>query len=264
MSHSIKQVFACVLLGLPVASVLAQPVKAAPTAPAANTATAPAPRPDEWWAKRQDVVNERVKQGGVDVVFIGDSITQGWEGAGKEMWEKHFAPLHAVNLGFSGDRTQHVLWRLDHGNLEGIHPKAAVIMIGTNNSNGADNTAEEIAAGIGRIVAQLHEKTPRTQVLLLAIFPRGEKPNAQREKISKVNEAIAKLDDGKTVHYLDIGPKFLEKDGTLSKEIMPDFLHLSAQGYTIWAEAVAPKVAELMKGEPAKPGEPGKAEKPKK
>jgi beta-glucosidase len=119
-------------------------------------------------------------------------------------------------------------------------------MIGTNNSNGNDNTAEEIGAGITAIVTKLREKLPNTKVLVLAVFPRGAAPNPQREKNAKASEIAAKLADDKMVYYLDIGPKFLAADGTLSKDIMPDLLHLSPKGYDIWAEAIEPKVTELM------------------
>jgi beta-glucosidase len=195
---------------------------------------------------RHNAFNERVKKGDVDLLMIGDSITQGWEGKGKEAWDKHLAPRKAVNLGIGGDRTQHVLWRLENGNIAGIKPKLAVIMIGTNNSNGNDHTAQEIGEGIQAIVAKLREKLPGTKVLILAIFPRGEKPNAQREKNAAASAFAAKMADGKMIHFLDIGPKFLAEDGTLSKEIMPDLLHLSPKGYTIWAESIDAKVAELM------------------
>jgi beta-glucosidase len=205
----------------------------------------PVPR-DGDQMKRHERFNERVKQGNVDLIFIGDSITQGWEGAGKDVWAKHYAKRNAVNLGIGGDRTQHVLWRLDHGNIDGIAPKLAVLMIGTNNSNGSDNTAEEIAAGITAIVEKLRAKLPQTKVLVLAIFPRGPKPNPQREKNAKASEIAAKLADGKMVLFLDIGNKFLEADGSLPKEIMPDYLHLTPRGYEIWAEAIEPQVAELM------------------
>jgi beta-glucosidase len=205
----------------------------------------PVPR-EGGWMERHNSFNERVKQGDVGLLMIGDSITQGWEGNGKEAWAKYLAPHKAVNLGIGGDRTQHVLWRLQNGNLEGIHPKLAVLMIGTNNSNGNDNTAEEIAAGIEAIVKELRTKLPETKVLILAIFPRGEKPNPQREKNAKASEIASKLADGKNVFYLDIGQKFLTDDGTLTREIMPDFLHLSPAGYTIWAEAIDPEVAKLM------------------
>jgi beta-glucosidase len=209
------------------------------------TTLQPVPR-DGQQMKRHESFNERVKQGNVDLIFIGDSITQGWEGAGKDAWAKHYAKRNAVNLGIGGDRTQHVLWRLDHGNVDGIAPKLAVLMIGTNNSNGTDNTAEEIGAGIEAIVKKLREKLPNTKVLVLAVFPRGAKPNPQREKNAKASEIAAKLADGKMVYFLDIGPKFLTADGTLEKDIMPDLLHLSPKGYDIWAEAIEPKVAELM------------------
>jgi beta-glucosidase len=196
--------------------------------------------------KRHESFNQRIKEGPVDLILIGDSITQGWEGAGKDVWAKHYTPRNAVNLGIGGDRTQHVLWRLDHGNIDGIKPKLAVLMIGTNNSNANDNTAEEIGAGIAGIVKKLREKLPQTKVLILAVFPRGASPNPQREKNAKASEIAAKLADDKMVYYLDIGPKFLAANGTLSKDIMPDLLHLSPKGYEIWAESIEPTVAQLM------------------
>ena len=209
-----------------------------------HSAVTPAPR-DAGWMKRHESFNERVKQGNVDLLLIGDSITQGWEGSGKTVWEKFYTPRHAVNLGISGDRTQHVLWRLDNGNVEGISPKAAVLMIGTNNSG--TNTPEEIADGVEAIVKSLRTKLPKTKVLVLAIFPRGANPSDDKRQVNtKANELIAKLADGDMVHYLDIGPKFLGEDGSLSKEIMPDLLHLSEKGYTIWAESIEAKVKQLM------------------
>jgi lysophospholipase L1-like esterase len=202
---------------------------------------------------RHDKFVEIAKRGGVDVLFLGDSITDAWggeghgKGAGSKIFEEEFVPLKAANFGIGGDRTQHVLWRLQNGELDGIQPKVVMLMIGTNNSNRQDNTAEEIADGIKAIVKEVRKQSPRTKVLLLGIFPRGAKPNPQREKLQQVNEIIAKLDDnGKTVKYLDLADKFLEKDGTLSKEIMPDYLHLSAKGYRIWADAVKGPIKELL------------------
>jgi lysophospholipase L1-like esterase len=211
-----------------------------------NTAVVPVRRADAWWAKRHDDCNARAKQGNVDLLFIGDSITQGWEGGGKEVWDKYYGPRKAMNIGFSGDRTQHVLWRLDHGNIDGISPKAAVLMIGTNNSSREDNTAEEIAEGITAIVRKLRVKLPQTKVLILAIFPRCEKPAPQREKNAKASEIVAKLADGDMIHYMDIGKEFMQPDQSLSKEIMPDFLHLSPKGYEIWARSIEPKLVELL------------------
>jgi beta-glucosidase len=211
-----------------------------------HSAVKPVNRADQWWGPRHDAVNERLKHGNVDLLFIGDSITQVWENAGKEIWNTYYAPRNAVNMGFSGDRTQHVLWRLDNSNLEGLSPKLAIVMIGTNNSNKNDNTAEEIADGIITVCKRLRTKLPKTRILLLAIFPRNAGPSAQRQKNAQASQLASKVADGKMIHYLDINSRFLTKDGLLPKDIMPDYLHPNKAGYKIWAEAIEPKVAELM------------------
>jgi len=209
-----------------------------------HSATKPVPR-SGGWMKRHESFNKRVAQGKCDLIFIGDSITQGWEGRGRKVWAKFYAKRNAVNLGISGDRTQHVIWRLDNGNLYRIKPKAAVIMIGTNNSG--SNTSQEIADGLGVIVKQLRKKLPETKLLLLGVFPRGTNNTDKRRKVNEgANAIFKKLADGKAVHYLDIGPNFLQKDGALPREIMPDLLHLSEKGYTIWAESIEAKLEELM------------------
>lgn len=209
-----------------------------------NDAIVPAPREGNWMA-RHNSFNERVKQGNADLLFIGDSITQGWERAGKPAWDEFYTKRNAVNLGIGGDRTQHVLWRLEHGNIDGVNPKLAVLMIGTNNS--AANTSGEIAQGVKLIVESLRAKLPQTKVLVLAIFPRGEnKEDAKRKVNEGANEIIKRLADEKMVHYLDIGSKFLAADGTLSREVMPDLLHLNEQSYRTWAESIEPKLKELL------------------
>src|SRR5437867_11074507 len=169
----------------------------------AHSAVEPVPRGDQGWKDRQDLLNKRAAEAGekAQVIFIGDSITQGWEGEGKEVWAKYYAHRNAVNLGIGGDRTQHILWRLDNGNLDSLKPKAAVVMIGTNNSNGEDNTVDQIADGVTAIVKELREKLPQTRVLLLAIFPRNENPSPQRGKILQVNQIISKLADDKNVFW---------------------------------------------------------------
>ena len=209
-----------------------------------HSAVKPVPRAGGWMT-RHESFNKRVSQGDVELVFIGDSITQGWEGSGKSIWAKYYANRNAVNLGIGGDRTQHVIWRLNNGNLKNITPKAAVIMIGTNNSG--SNTPAEIADGVKVIVNQIREKSPDTQILLLAVFPRGTNNEDGRRKVNQgANNIFKKLDDGKHVHYLDIGPHFLQDDGTLTREIMPDLLHLSPKGYTIWAESIEKPLAKLL------------------
>lgn len=258
------------LISLASVSLLAAPVWAAddkePAKPAAKTdkvkkgkakkpegkkekplsTVTPSERHDGWCQTRHKLIVERVQKGKVDMIFVGDSITQGWEAkATQEVWQKYYGKRNAANLGIGGDRTQHVLWRLENGEIEGISPKLAVVMIGTNNS--AQNSPEHIAAGVKAIVEKLRAKLPQTKVLVLGIFPRGaDDKDAKRQTNMKTNEIISKLADDKDVYYLDIGPKFLDKDGKLTKEVMPDLLHLSAKGYAIWAEAIEPTVAKLM------------------
>ena len=221
------------------------PVKLPPQAPdVAAPKLGPDGQPQAGFAKQHESFVAIAKAGKAELLFLGDSITAGWGGA-KAIWEKEFGAYKPANFGIGGDRTQHVLWRIENGELEGFKPKVAVLMIGTNNS-GSDSV-EGIAKGVTKIVETIHQKSPATKVLLLAIFPRGPKPGPQREKLAQINAIIAKLDDGKKVFFLDIGSKFLQPDGELTKEIMPDFLHLSAKGYQIWADAITPKLAELMK-----------------
>jgi lysophospholipase L1-like esterase len=205
-----------------------------------------ATKPSQKDPKRHEAFLADIKkmEGKIALVFVGDSITDGWRGGGRSVWQKNFAPYGALNLGIGGDRTQHVLWRLQNGELEGYQAKLFVIMIGTNNGN---DTAANVAAGNEAIVAEIRKKQPQAKILLLGIFPRGEKPNPGRAKNEAVNKLIAKLDDGgKTLKFMDIGDKFLTADKTLTKDIMPDALHPNGKGYEIWAEAIAPAVKEML------------------
>lgn len=222
---------------------------------AENRAVVPVPRNDDWWMKRHQSMNERVKQGNVDMIWIGDSITHGWEGAGKDVWDTYYGSRNAVNLGIGGDRTEHVLWRLDNGNIDGISPKLAIIMIGTNNAGGY--APEQTAEGVKAVVERLRSRLPQTKILLLAIFPRGENPeDALRQKNAAVNEIIKGLDDGDMVRYVDINEAFLMPDGTLPKDIMPDLLHPNPRGYAIWAAALEPSIAAVMGPLPSPVAEP--------
>lgn len=237
-----------------------------------NSATKPAPR-DKNWEKRHEAFVGIAKRGNVDLLFLGDSITDAWGGeghgtnGGHKIFTSKFVPMKAANFGIGGDRTQHVIWRLQNGELDGIKPKVVQLMIGTNNSNGSDNTAEEIADGVKGIIDEIKKKSPSTKVLLLAIFPRNTgKDDAakkiQKDKIDKVNSIISKLDDGgKSVKFLDIGSKFKDASGALPKELMPDQLHLSEKGYEIWANAVEGVITSMLKGDSAKAAEPTKTAK---
>ncbi len=217
------------------------------TALCAGSAVDPTPR-DGWHAQRHAEINAQVAaaKGQVDVVFIGDSITQGWEEAGADAWKTHFGDLNALNLGISGDRTEHVLWRLENGNLEGITPKAAVVMIGTNNIGHGTHSTADVLAGIQRVVQRIRELSPTTDVLLLDILPRGRQFNEARGRIAQINQALARLYEDSESTYLPIGHLFLEEDGSISPDIMPDSLHLSADGYQRWADAIDSPLRVLL------------------
>lgn len=204
------------------------------------------------WQKRHELTSAAVKRTKPQILFIGDSITHFFGGEqfdsyalrGQQTWGEFYAPRNAGNLGFGWDRTENVLWRLQHGAIDGIAPKLVVMMIGTNNTGNC--SAPDIAAGIEAIVLELEKHLPQSKILLLGVFPRGEKPSPQRDKIAEINQGIAKLDGTHHVIYLDIGPKFLTPEGLITKDIMPDFLHPNEKGYRIWAEAIEPTVKKLM------------------
>ncbi|MCX6852754.1 MAG: GDSL-type esterase/lipase family protein [Verrucomicrobia bacterium] len=204
------------------------------------------------WAKRHELTSAAVKKAKPQILFIGDSITHFFGGEqfdsyalrGQQTWGEFYAPRNAGNLGFGWDKTENVLWRLQHGAIDGIAPKLVVMMIGTNNTGTC--SAPDIAIGIESIVLELNQRLPQSKILLLGIFPRGEKPNPQREKIAEINGIIAKLNGTHNVTFLDIGPKFLTPEGLITKDIMPDFLHPNEKGYRIWAEAIEPTVKQLM------------------
>jgi len=218
----------------------------------AETAFDPAPRKKEYpwmplavWNQMHDANLKRAKEGKVDLLFLGDSITQGW--GNNAVWQKSYGTLNAANFGIGGDTTENVLWRILNGEIDGISPKVTVLLIGTNNFGLEGHPPDAVAKGVATIVQTLRKKLPATKVLLLAIFPRDEKPNTDgRKNIKKVNDQIAKLEDKKNVRYLDIGSKLANPDGSLAKEIMPDFLHLSEKGYQIWADAMDPLLKEMM------------------
>ncbi|HTJ78068.1 MAG TPA: GDSL-type esterase/lipase family protein [Rariglobus sp.] len=207
----------------------------------ANSAAVAAPKLD--WVERVKTTNERAhKQADqIQLVFDGDSITDGWQGRGREVWAEHYGKLGAFDFGISGDRTEHVLWRLNQGQVEGLNPKLIAVMIGTNNLG--RNSNEQIAEGVTAIVKDYQKRCPNAVILLQAIFPRGKMANdPNRARIKAINAIISKLGDGKKVVFIDFGDKFLEPDGSLSPEIMPDFLHPSAKGYEIWANAIQPVI----------------------
>ena len=200
------------------------------------------------WVKRHETRCALVRELKPALVLIGDSITHqlGGDPTDKKsvVWMKYFEPRKTVNLGFGWDRTENVIWRLQHGELDGAEPKVAVVMIGTNNRD--INTPADIATGVRAICSEVHQRTPKTKILLLGVFPRGEKPDAGRKKTEALNELLAAFNGQDGITFLDIGAKFLNPDGTISKEIMGDFLHPTAKGAEIWAEAMEPTLKRLL------------------
>jgi len=201
-----------------------------------------------WWMPRHLAkLAERKAMKEVDLLMIGDSITHGWEQQGKSTWDQYYANRKALNIGFSGDRTEHVIWRFQNGAIDDISPKLAVIMIGTNNTGHRKENAEHTALGVRRVIDELQLRLPKTKVLLLGVFPRGaDKEDELRIINSDINEIIKGYADQKKVWYLDISDKFLEEGNVLPKTIMPDLLHPNQKGYEIWAEAMEPMIKELM------------------
>jgi lysophospholipase L1-like esterase len=217
-------------------------------------------QPNPTFLRMHESFLARGKSGPIGVLFLGDSITQGWSAKDRaHIWEAYYGAMQPANFGIGGDQTQHVIWRIAHGELDGIAPKVVVLMLGTNNT--AAHTADEIAAADKKIVGLIREKLPNTKVLLLAVFPRGARKNAEgvvtpeavadaarrMAIIDGVNAQLAKLDDGKHVRFLDINHVFLGQDGKIPFPIMPDQLHPNAAGYQLWADAMKPLLAELMK-----------------
>ncbi|MES2151406.1 MAG: GDSL-type esterase/lipase family protein [Pseudomonadota bacterium] len=200
----------------------------------------------------------RARGGPIGLLFLGDSITERWQRA-PHIWQAYFGQYQPANFGIGGDRTQHLLWRIEQGELDGIAPKVVVLMIGTNNSH--DYNAGEIAAADRKIVALIRARLPQTRILLLGIFPRGPRPDkagavtqaaiddAARRKltIDAVNRELAGLDDGKMVRFLDLGAVFLGQDGRIPWSIMPDQLHPAPAGYQLWADAMQPLLEAMMK-----------------
>lgn len=228
-----------VSLGM-VPSLLAQTVPMvyrAPVPPPENPAAVAAPK-DDWYITVQQKF-DRFSAKHADILFDGDSITNRWETTGKETWTR-FAG-HAADFGIEGDRTENLLWRLSKGQAAAVDPKLVVLMIGTNNS-GRDSAAH-IAEGIKTIVAEYEKDCPNAHIVLMGVFPRGKSANdPARLKVAAVNKQIATLDDGHRVSYVDIGAKLVEHDGSISPDMMPDFVHPTARGYVIWADAIQPFV----------------------
>lgn len=212
-------------------------------APGANPAVVPAPR-SEWHSmvqKKFDLFGGKH----FDIVFDGDSITNRWQTTGREEWDRRYAKI-AADFGIEGDLVENVLWRLSKGQVDGINPKLVVLMIGTNNVS-RNNTPEQIAKGIQMLVEDYKQRCPNAHIALMGVFPRSRNAaDDARQAVSAINARIASLADNQRVTFVDISAKLSNPDGTIAPEMMPDFLHPAAPGYTIWAEALEPLVQKYV------------------
>jgi lysophospholipase L1-like esterase len=223
-----------------------------------NTAVMPVPKLENDfydWYQRHGQVKAQIRQQPADLVFIGDSITHMFGGQppspvhrGQETWERFYGKRNVVNMGFGWDRTQNVLWRLENGEFEGVHPKAVVLLIGTNNRTGTHNAREnspaEIAEGIEAICKSIHAKAPGCKIVLLSVLPRS--PAHFVEPLRAINQKIVKLETLGYVSFLDLWPEFADQDGLPKKELMADTVHPNAKGYEVWANALEPLLAKLL------------------
>ena len=204
-----------------------------------------------WWPNYHKNMLKREPKN-MKVMFLGDSITMMWHSqsgyeGGTAVWDKFYKDIPAGNYGISGDKTENVLWRITNNNdLAGTNPEVVILLIGINNLL-QKSSPNDTATGIKAIVQVLKEKLPQTKILLLGIFPCWESPKHPiRGKVKSVNETISVLADGKSIWFLDIGHVFLEKDGSISTEILRDRLHLSEKGYQRWADAMQPTLNKIL------------------
>ncbi|MHA2937887.1 platelet-activating factor acetylhydrolase IB subunit [Vibrio sp. RC27] len=201
----------------------------------------------DWWEKRHNAKIKQAKNAEIDLLMLGDSITHRWEMAGSAVWQQYYQDKNAFNLGFSGDKTEQVLWRLQNGAVDNMSPKLTVLMIGTNNTGQRMDPAEDTAKGISAIVSELRTRLPMSKILLLGIFPRNHSPNDEmRLRNQEINQLIRSLDDNKSVYFLNINEIFIDDKQILNQKLMPDLLHPNSEGYQRWAEAMAPTINRLM------------------
>jgi lysophospholipase L1-like esterase len=244
--QSIKPFYLCIALTITTVFSLTTVAKAPPNP---KTPITPATQPGNGygWMDRHNAILKIKNDLNPDLVFIGDSITHHWGGLpegrlklGEKILKSAFSQYRVLNLGFGSDRTQHALWRLDNGELDNLHPKWVVINIGTNNTSDG-NSADEITAGVEAVCQRVRKITPEAKIILMAIFPRDQKPDAPRRKlINQINSLLSDYAQQNKITFLDIGAKFLDETGNIQKTLLPDFCHPHDQGYQIWADALKP------------------------
>jgi lysophospholipase L1-like esterase len=222
------------------------------SSPADNPAIVAEPRPGPWLKQHEGYVAV-ASRGGIDLLFLGDSITASWDKTAPGVWSRYYVPRKAANFAIGGDKIQNLLWRVDHGELDGVKPKVVVLMIGTNNLT--QQTEDQIIEGIKTVIDHLWIKLPDTKILLLGLTPRApgrdpRQPIAEPDpRVKPLNARLARLEIPSKLRYLDIGPKLLDPNGQVLQTHQPDFLHFSRKGYQIWADAMEPTLWEMMEND---------------
>lgn len=214
-----------------------------------NPAADPQPRPEKWCLDGHTILTQKAAKGGFEVMLVGDSITWEWEAnpeTGRKVWNQ-LAEFKPATFAVSGDRTEHVLWRLLHGNLDTPNaPKTVVLMIGTNNTGQRQDSPEQIAEGTKAIIEAIRAKFPHTKILLYGIFPRGATTeDAYRKNNDAANRILSGWADKKSVFYVDINGSFLHSDGTLNDRYYRDGVHLSEAGYQLWADSLKTEIPKI-------------------
>jgi beta-glucosidase len=219
----------------------------------------PVPRPDGAGGRQNEALRRvREATGPVRVVFVGDSITQGWEDAGRQAWARDFEPMDALQIGVGGDRTEHVLWRLAQAPLTPLDPEVVVLMIGTNNAGTGRDSGELIVRAIRAVVDELLRQCPRATVIVLDIPPRGQRVNPLRGLVLQVNQALSQVDWPARARFIRVGDEFVRGDGSLDEQALPDFLHFSPQGYERWSRSIRPVVSAALAAAPrSRPADAG-------
>lgn len=198
-------------------------------------------RTEDWWQLRhqQKLAECQSLKGKLDILFMGDSITHAWEVEGAPAWQQYYAQQKTFNLGYAGDCTEHLLWRIQQGEINQLCPKWVVLLIGTNNAGHRHDSPQEIAAGVKAILDETKQRLPNSKIVLMAIFPRSRnKSKRMRKRVDSANKLIKEYSDGKQLLWLDINHHFLTDEGVLQESVMPDLLHLNAAQYYVWAKAI--------------------------
>jgi lysophospholipase L1-like esterase len=198
-------------------------------------------RSEDWWLTRhqQKLAERQAIDQSIDMLFLGDSITHAWEVEGEEYWQQYFVPRKSLNLGYAGDRTEHLLWRIQNGEIDSLSPEWVVLLIGTNNAGHRHDEPENIGAGVKVILDELKLQLPQSKILLMAIFPRSrDNKKRMHKRVDATNKIIQGFTDQKHVLWLDINQQFLTEQGVLLESVMPDLLHLNRLQYEVWAKAI--------------------------